>query len=150
MIPLSLSAMLRKSKIILFVMALLTLTACSDDDFNDLPREIQTFINTYYPGESVSDFYESSTGISVYLKNSATLRFDADNRWTGIDGNGNVLPQMFMYDHFPQALYDYLVTTSTLNQVYSVTRNSGDYTVTLHNQIITYSAASGEVKPYVP
>lgn len=126
-----------------------SLSSCSDNDINDLPREIQQFINQYYPGQGVADFHQSAGSYTVNLDNSATLVFTPSLIWQTIDGNGGTVPQQFLFDQFPQKLYEYVETTENLANVYAVSRNAGIYTVTFHDYIISYDTVTGEISPVV-
>lgn len=135
----------------LFIMTLsgLSLSSCGHDETSQLPREIQQFISKYFAGQGVSSYDESAGSYTVNLGNSATLVFNSSLVWIAVDGNGGTLPQQFLYDEFPAILYDYIITTDNLANVYSVTRDNKVYTVTFHNNIISYSIANGEIKPVV-
>lgn len=124
-------------------------SSCSDNDFNDLPREIQQFISQYFPGQGVSGFSESAGTYTVNLDNSASLVFNPSLVWTTVEGNGSPIPQQFLFDQFPSALYDYIVTTDNLGEVYAVTRNAGVYTVTFHDYIISYNTTTGDIQPVI-
>ncbi len=128
---------------------MLAASSCGNNDYNDLPREIQQFINQYFPGQGVSSFDESAGTYTVNLDNSASLVFNPSMIWTAVDGNGSPVPQQFLFDQFPSVLYDYIVTTGNLGEVYAVTRNAGIYTVTLHNYIIDYNVATEEIRQIV-
>lgn len=122
-------------------------SGCGNDDYKHLPREIQTFLNTYYPGQGVSNFQESAGMITVNLDNSASLVFNPAMVWVSVDGNGNTLPGQFLYDQFPHTLYNYIETTDNLQEIFSVIRDSGIYTVTFHNYVIAYNSVTEEITP---
>lgn len=124
------------------------LTSCDDDDdYDKLPRQIQDFISMYYPGVSIQNFTLKEGEYTVNIEHSATIIFNNEYVWTSLDGNGITLPQEFLFDHFPKALYDYIVDTENLNEVYSVTRTPNIYTVTLHNYVVEYNISTGTVNP---
>ncbi len=124
-------------------------TSCGDNDFNDLPREIQQFISQYFPGQGVADFSESGGTYTVNLDNSASLVFNSSLIWTTIDGNGSPIPRQLVFDQFPSKLYDYIETTENLGEVYSVTRDTGIYMVIFHGYIISYNVSTGDIQPVV-
>ncbi len=132
---------------VVLMIAGLLFSGCGNDDYDHLPREIQTFLNTYYPGQGVSTFQESAGTITVNLDNSATLIFNPSLIWISVNGNGNVLPRQFLFDQFPSPLYDYIETTDNLDEVFSAVRNAGIYTITFHNYIIDYNSVSEEITP---
>lgn len=124
-------------------------SACGDDNYKELPREIQQFVTEYFPGLGIAGYNESAGVYTVNLDNSASIVFTPALQWSTVEGNGNTLPQQFLYDQMPKPLYDYMVTTGTLDEVFSVTRNAGVYTVTFHNYIISYNVATEEISPVV-
>lgn len=133
--------------IILSIIIALGTAGCGNDDYDHLPREIQQFVNLYFPGQEVGGFNESGGSYTVNLTNSATMVFNPSLAWITIDGNGNSLPDIFLYDQFPKPLYDYTVTTDNLHNVYAVTRYGGVYTVTYHDYIIAYDVATEKISP---
>lgn len=134
---------------LLWTAAALTFYSCGNDNYKELPPEIQQFITTYFPGEGISGYNESAGTYTVNLDNSASIVFNPSLQWVTLDGNGNSLPRQFLFDQFPSTLYGYIETTDNLGEVYSVTRNAGIYTVTFHGYIITYNTVSGEIRPVV-
>ncbi|MDE6040679.1 MAG: hypothetical protein K2F99_03790, partial [Muribaculaceae bacterium] len=54
-------------------------------------------------------------------------------------------PQVFLFDQTPPKLYSYLQGTSALNSVFSIARNSTEYTVTLLDSTLIYNIASQEI-----
>lgn len=140
------------ARIVLIITALatgLTNISCGDNDYNDLPREIQSFISQYFAGQGVSSFSESGGTYTVNLDNSATLVFTPSLIWQSVDGNGNTIPRQFLFDQLPSTLYDYIETTDNLDEVFAVSRDAGVYLVTFHNYRVSYSTKTEEIKPIV-
>lgn len=127
----------------------LLFSGCGNEDYEHFPREIQTFLNTYFPGQGVAGFQESAGTYTVNLDNSASLVFNPALVWTAVYGNGNTIPTQFLYDQLPGPLYDYIETTDNLNEVFSIVRDAGIYTVTFHGYIIAYNVATEEITPVV-
>ena len=144
-----LRAIARAVLIIMAVSAGLTTVSCGDNDYNDLPREIQSFISQYFAGQGVSSFSESGGTYTVNLDNSATLVFTPSLIWQSVDGNGNTIPRQFIFDQLPSTLYDYMETTGNLDEVFAVSRDAGVYLVTFHNYMVSYSTKTGEITPVV-
>lgn len=148
-----------KKRLLAFVKTLLLLVtaisanlaavSCGDDDYNDLPREIQSFISQYFAGQGVANFSESGGTYTVNLDNSATLVFTPSLIWQSVDGNGNTVPGQFLFDQLPSPLYDYIETTDNLGEVYAVSRDAGVYMVTFHNYVVSYSTRTGDITPVV-
>ena len=69
--------------------------ACGNNAWDELPSDVANFVNMYFNGE-VQSYTETDTGSVVKLRNSATLTFDSNGQWTGVDGNGVPLPQQFL------------------------------------------------------
>lgn len=119
--------------------------ACNNDAWDELPSAISQFVSEYFPfGELQS--YTSEKGVeTVNIKNGATLVFNSDYEWTDVNGNGETLPQQFLFDKLPPKLYRYLEAIEAQNDVYRVHRTSGLITVTLLDSYLTYDRQSGEI-----
>lgn len=122
-------------------------TACSSSDWDELPAPIATFVNEYFPAQEVSQYRQDGDTYHVKLHNSVALTFDARYSWTSVNGYGNTLPQMFLFDQMPPALYAYLQELSLTDQVYSVKRDSFTYNVSLLDSSVTYTIDTGIVTP---
>jgi hypothetical protein len=144
-----------KSKFKLLVMAIVaatifSVTACNDDnDYDSLPLEIQQFLTLYFPGDKIGEVIPYEGGYIVNLQNSATLTFNASNAWVKVDGNGNTLPSIFLFDQLPSQLYENIIITDNIAEVYSVSRKDGVYTVAFLNYTIAYDSATDEFTPVV-
>lgn len=138
------------TRLILFLSVILGVTACESTDWADVPEPVAKFINEYFPLQNVSECTHTDTGYHVKLHNSAALTFDTDYKWTSVNGYGNTLPEMFLFDQLPPALYAYLQDLSLTGQVYSVTRDKFDYKVALLDYSVTYDIDSGTVTPDRP
>ena len=116
---------------------------CSDDvKYNEMPSEIQNFVAQYFPDTGIDSFAESSSVYHVKLKSSVGITFSLDYAWEAINGYGHTLPQVFLYDQLPPALYNYLQETQQLNEVFAVERDSRLYTITLLDDTLTYDIAT--------
>lgn len=131
----------------LFVLGLLVvLGACSNDASDDLPSAVSKFTTQYFPGLSVKSYNEMSDGgCVVQLSGGPTLRFDSENQWIEIEGNGSKLPQVLMYDQLPPALYDYLQGTEQQADVYAMKRDKYYYKLTMLDTVITYEISTGKI-----
>ncbi len=132
---------------ILFI-ALLTgvVGACSSNDaYDEMPREIQTFISQYYPNSQLESFTSSDSGYVAIIKNGPTMTFGLNYKWIQINGNGSVLPQVLLFNDFPPDLYKYLQETENTNSVFKVTRTSTTYTVELLDYKIYYDISTGKI-----
>ena len=124
----------------LFLMFAAIFSACSDDEpGTDLPQSITNFVERYYPFLKYSAEAVASGGYIVEIENSATLTFNSDEAWTDINGNGEVLGEMLLYDQLPERLYDYLEETENIQGVYRISRNMKIYTVQLLDSTVTYN-----------
>ncbi|MDE6081040.1 MAG: PepSY-like domain-containing protein [Muribaculaceae bacterium] len=81
----------------------------------------------------------------VRLRNSVMLTFDKQNNWQSVNGYGSTLPQMFLFDQLPPALYQYLQEMESVNGVYGVVRDSRLYRVELKNQSLLYNISDGSI-----
>ncbi len=130
------------------ILGVLVITACSDsdNDWNEAPRSIQEFTAEYFPGETISDITKEGDVIYVRLKNSAAINFKAsDYSWISVNGCGNTVPQQFLFDCLPPALYEFLQANTSLNKVYRVTRDSKNYIVALQNNSISFDVKTGKI-----
>lgn len=137
--------------LLLSVSSLLLTTGCSDDsnEWGGLPDKVQHFLSQYFPEQEVSDSSQSNGSFRVKLKNSVAIVFNRNYTWTSVNGYGSTLPEIFLFDEFPPALYEYLTVTDNLKSVYSVTRDNTHYTVSLLNSTISYDKDTGEISPVV-
>lgn len=119
--------------------------ACDNDAWDDLPSAISQFVSEYFPfGELQS--YTSENGVeTVVIKNGATLVFDRNYEWTDVNGNGEILPQQFLFDKLPSKLYRYLESVEAQNDVYRVWRTADMITVMLNDSYLTYDLQAGEI-----
>lgn len=138
------------TRFIIFLSVIVGATACESNDWADVPQPVARFLNEYFPLQNVSECTHTEDGYHVKLHNSIALTFDQDYSWTSVNGYGNTLPEMFLFDQLPPALYAYLQDLSLTNQVYSVTRDKFDYKVALLDYSVTYSIDSGTVTPDKP
>ena len=132
-----------KKCIYVFVTLFVTLlTGChyDDDDYYDrLPWEIQKFIIQYYPNPTVDAVTESTDGWYVGLKSGPGFNFDTACQWTDVNGYGTTLPVVFVFDQFPEKLYDYLEETENTDNVFAVSRTPKEYRVRLLKSYLTYT-----------
>jgi len=120
--------------------------ACSNDASEELPSAVSQFITQYFPGMSVKSYNVlSDNGCVVQLASGPTLRFDSENQWMDIDGNGARLPQVLMYDQLPTELYEYLQATEQQADVYVMKRDKYYYKLTMLDTVLTYDIATGKV-----
>lgn len=132
--------------LILTLFGIILLGACGNDVNDELPQEILTFINKYYPNSAVSSFDEAKNGsYTVTIRNGAILKFDSQMKWTEINGNGVTLPPMMIMDESPAPLFRYIEEMERTNEVYLLSRNSEIYRVEFLDTYITYTIATGTI-----
>lgn len=133
--------------IIIILTAVLGLSGCSDDhDYTgNVPSSIQEFVSEYFPEQSISEYSTDGSVYRVKLHNSAAISFDGSYKWMSVNGYGNTLPEMFLFDQLPPALYSYIQEMQAVDGVYSVTRDNTSYTVSLIDSTVTYDIATGIV-----
>lgn len=136
---------------ILILLGLATGAAsCSSDTWEDVPGPISSFLSDYFPLQPVSDCGFTDSVWHIKLRNSTALTFDDRYKWVSVNGYGEPLPEMFLFDELPPALYAYLQELSLTNGVYSVTRDSYTYNVLLLDSSVTYTITTGIVSPDMP
>lgn len=119
--------------------------ACSNEAYNDMPSQIQSFIAQYYPNSELATFTSTDSTYTAVIKNGPTFVFASNYGWLSLNGNGSTLPQVFLFNELPTKLYDYLEETENTNNAFIATRNSSVYTVTLLDTRVTYTVASKEI-----
>lgn len=132
---------------IISAIILLATFGCNNNDgvYNAIPREISSFVDQYYPNSEVQTFTSSGNLYRLVVKNGPTMLFDKTYSWEMLNGNGNTLPQNFLFNELPPEVYAYLQETEDLNEVYSVERNSKDYIIVLLDYTLTYDISSGDI-----
>lgn len=138
---------IRVSAMVLLVIALAPMTvSCDKENFwNEVPGEIATFINQYYPDSDISSYNYTKEVYHVRLKNGPGLTFDKDQQWVSVNGYGMPIPQILLFDQLPPKLYNYLQETEQLNSVFSISRSKGIYNVSLLQRNLRYDSANEEI-----
>lgn len=133
--------------LLFFVFALVAaVSGCSSDASDELPSAISKFVTQYFPEMGVKSYQTLSDGSSVVVVSGGpTLTFNAENRWTEIEGNGSTLPEVLMYNELPPELYDYLQSTEQQKGVYDMKRDKHYYKLTMLDTVLTYDIATGKV-----
>lgn len=129
-----------------FLMILLVFGAqgCSKNDlYDDVPTEINQFISRYYPNSALASFSTTPSGYVAVIKDGPGITFGKDNKWTSIDGYGSPIPQIFLFDELPPAIYSYLQETENLDSVFVISRDSKQYKLQLLDTSLTYDIATG-------
>ena len=139
--------------ILLYVVPLVMMSGaagCSGSPsvWNDLPDDIAHFVALYFPGQGVSRYVDEEPGYLVTVAHGPTLIFNESYRWTSIDGNGETLPRMFLFDELPPPLYSFLQETENLDDIYKATRDPSSYTVYLSGSAIDYNIATARVTEF--
>lgn len=123
---------------------------CASDDREDVPGPVAQFLSKYFPLQAVTQCSYDNDTYHVKLRNSTALTFDDRYHWISVNGYGDTLPEMLLFDELPPALYNYLQELSLTSQVYAVTRDSFLYHVMLLDSSVTYDISSGIVTPDEP
>lgn len=125
----------------------LSVQSCSDDDdkyFNLMPTKIREFVVQYYPNPTVDNVIHNSDGWLVILKDGPSMQFNSTQDWYSVDGNGMPLPEVFVFDQFPEPLYRYLSETQNTLNVFAVSRSKSSYMITLLDSKLKYDIESGK------
>ncbi len=151
-----LSSLLHTARMItaaaLIVVMTVGLTNCnnSNDLWNEVPQDIASFIDRYFPSSKLDSYVHSGTNYHVRIDDGPGLTFDASYSWIAIDGYGMPMPQVLLFDQLPPKLYEYLQGTQQLNSVFSMERDSEYYTLTLLDSSLRYTIETGEMTSHVP
>ncbi len=136
---------LRHILIPLFAALAAIMVGCSDNNvYDDVPTPISKFLAHYYPNSALESFTATGTSYRAVIKNGPTLTFNTSCQWTDINGNGEPLPEVFLFNEVPPALYAYVQETENLNSVYAASRDGDTYTLTFLSTAVTYDAATGQ------
>lgn len=128
-----------------YIIGLFLLIACSSSLWDDLPEPISTFISTYYPMSGISEYNEHDGIYYVKIKNGATLKFDSTYTWLEVNGNGVVLPEIFVQDALEPKLVQYLMELELTDEVYAATNNPREVTLDMLDYKIQYIKETGEI-----
>lgn len=121
--------------------------ACSDSLWDGLPEPVSNFITQYFPGQAVESegWNDDSTVYTVKLRGSDMITFDKVLSWRSVNGRGATVPQMFLFDELPPALYEYLQAMESLKDVYRVERTNSSITIELLDSAVIYNLKSGKI-----
>lgn len=131
--------------LVIFFATVFAIASCNNDTWDSMPDAVTNFFTTYFPGQEVNSYSETSTGSVASVKGGVTVTFDSAEKWTEVNGNGSILPSIFLYDQLPTKLYNYLLETEATEGVYKVSRTSVEYMVQLHDSSLTYTIATQTV-----
>lgn len=133
--------------LIFFCVALMYSTqGCSKNDlYDDMPQSINNFISQYYPNSSLASFSVTDNGYVAVIKDGPGITFGKDCKWTSIDGYGSTVPQVFLFNELPPALFAYLQETENLDSVFIISRDTKEYRLKLLDTSLTYDIASGKL-----
>lgn len=130
---------------IVLIVIILMMGGCGNNVWDELPQKIVFFVSEYFPAGEVESYKTNDSGSVVKIKNGATLTFNSDYEWTDVNGNGEILPQQFLFDKLPSTLYNYLESIEAVDQVYRVRHYNSIYEVKLHDSELEYDEATGTI-----
>lgn len=130
-------------KIILLTISVISCT--NNNLWDTLPEKITLFISLYYPDYGVSAATFDGANYYVTIDEGPSMVFDSDMDWTAIDGRGMTIPQIFLFDQLPSALYSYLEETDNTSQVYTIKRNQSTYSLALLNTYLSYNISTQQI-----
>ncbi len=126
--------------------AIILLFACSSNNlWDDLPGPISQFISNYYPMSGISEYNEHNGNYYVTIKNGATMEFDSSYQWVEVDGNGVVLPELFVQDALEPKLLQYLMELELTDEVYSAQNGPREVILDMIDFKIRYVKETGEI-----
>lgn len=133
-------------KELLSLIGLLLVMACSNSDlWDEMPEPIARFISTYYPMSGISEYNEHDGVYYVTVKNGASMEFDSSYNWISINGNGDVLPAIFIQDAMEPKLLQYLMELELTNQVYAAKNDPREVILDMLNYKIRYIKETGDI-----
>lgn len=121
--------------------------ACSNDpEWNELPRAAAQFVSEYYPAQGVTDVTRNEDGhLVVKLQSGVIITFNNNYDWISVNGYGSTLPQNFLFDRLPPALYSYLQEIESVGDVYRAEQNSREVIVELQSATVIYNVDDGSI-----
>lgn len=123
--------------------------SCHDNDlYNEMPQPIMEFVAQYFPNTAIQDFTHKGDSYHVVLKNGPGITFGKDYKWLAINGYGMPLPQVFLFDSLPPALYVYLQETENTDNVFAIERDVYGYSLMLLDNTLTYNNSTGRISEH--
>ncbi len=120
--------------------------SCDHSDlWDELPSEITEFINQYFPDSELQAVSHTASGYHVRIDDGPGMTFGTDLQWLAVDGYGMPLPQVLLFDKLPPVVYDYIQGTAQLDEVFSISRDHGKYTIALLDTDLYYDTATGQL-----
>lgn len=114
---------------------MLTLLGCSDRPVEpaQVPAEIQTFVQQYFPGQTIAyaekDLEWFTYKYDVVLSDGTELNFDTDNEWDKIDTKMTPVPAVLV----PAPVATYVNTNFPSVAITKVDKDFSGYDVELAN-----------------
>lgn len=127
------------------VLVVVCLSGCNSEEWDSMPQEIQKFVAKYYPGSIIESYSDDSSGYRVVIKDGATMVFSTPSSWQSVNGNGVVLPVLFVENEMPTALYRYLSETEAVGGVYVATRDARVYRLQMFDAELVYNISTEQV-----
>ena len=128
------------------ILAILVLGSCNNDTvWDDIPYPITKFISQYFPGQDASSFTSNDEIYHVKLKNGPGMTFNSKFNWTDINGYGERLPQVLLFDQLPPALYEYLQTGELQSDAISIERTTKQYIVVLIETTVYFDIQTSKI-----
>lgn len=127
---------------IALALVIVMMGGCGNNVWDELPSGITAFVTKFFPFGEVESFQTGNNGSTVKIKNGATLKFDPDQQWTEVNGNGSTLPGDFLFDQLPPVLYRYIEEMERVDGVYCVVRTPSNIMVKFLDSEIDYDRAT--------
>lgn len=127
------------------LIAIVLLMACSHSYNDELPRVISQFVNQYYPNSAVSSYNENSEGdYYVAIRNGATMTFNSQQQWTSVNGNGVVIPSVFLFNELP-LVYNYLEARDQQSDLLAIRRDARSIVMTFRDFMLKCTADQQDI-----
>lgn len=115
------------------LLALLTVTACTDDDLpiqtNELPRTAQQFLNQHFRGVEVSYAKQDDGEYEVHLADGTKVEFRHNGEWKEVENHYGQVPDAIV----PRKILDYVRRKYPTQSIRKIERDSHGYEVKLSN-----------------
>lgn len=128
------------------LLGLLTWSSCDDEKsirFNALPEAAKSFIELYFPAQSViyaeREKEDSGKEYKVLLSDSTEIYFDENGAWESVDCHYGVLPDGLLLS----AIKVHIAENYPDTVAYKIERELGGYEITLSNGLKLIYSSNG-------
>lgn len=134
--------------IITLILVAIVMVGCqsdSDSAYNSMPTKVQKFVTRYFPGYSVDQCTVTPDAVHVKLKNGPGITFDSQRNLEAVNGYGETLPQVLLFDTLPPAMFQYLQEGDNLDQVFTLSFSPTQVVAELLSTTVIYDTRTTRI-----